>query len=68
MDINRIQGFLTEENKKKNFDRIQVNFDINTFQGNQAQRFDILDVRSFLIASQHIQVKIEKELEGIFYE
>jgi len=46
-DINRVQGNLKIDSKIKEFDRIELKFDINTFQGIQDYRFSIDDLNDF---------------------
>ena len=67
-DVNRIQGVLSSEGSDVNFDRIEIKFDINTFQGNTDQRFDYKDVSPFLNLANDLKNEIEKELKSTFYE
>ncbi len=46
-EINRIQGQLKINSKIEEFDRIELRFDINTFQGNQDYRFLYDDFTDF---------------------
>jgi len=46
-EINRVQGNLKINSKIEEFDRIELKFDINTFQGNQDYRFNIDDFNNF---------------------
>ncbi len=46
-EVNRIQGQLKISSKIEEFDRIELKFDINTFQGNQDYRFESDDFTSF---------------------
>ena len=46
-EVNRIQGQLKINSKVEKFDRIELKFDINTFQGNQDYRFESDDFKSF---------------------
>ncbi|MGA2463721.1 MAG: hypothetical protein ABSH06_05135 [Thermodesulfobacteriota bacterium] len=45
--VSRIQGDLKEEGGSVSFDRIQVQFDINTHQSNREPRFDMAHVNAF---------------------
>lgn len=48
-DINRVQANLKDKmNRSKNIDRIEVGYDINTYQKNMSPRFGINDVEKFL--------------------
>ncbi|MBL7095562.1 hypothetical protein ISS22_16535 [candidate division KSB1 bacterium] len=46
-EINRVQGNLKINSKIEEFDRVELKFDINTFQGNQEFRFSINDIEDF---------------------
>ncbi|MHA1789464.1 MAG: hypothetical protein ACTSXT_09575 [Candidatus Helarchaeota archaeon] len=46
-EINRIQGRLKIDSEIKDFDRIELKFDINTFQNNQDYRFEQNDLVDF---------------------
>jgi len=47
-DINRIQGIRQEKTTAKEFDCIEIGFDINTFQKNTKQRFQFNDAEVFM--------------------
>lgn len=67
-DINRVQMKLLRDIESVSFDRIQIGFDINTYQSNTALRFCADDVRLFLNVaiqkSQDIMTEIESKLNG----
>jgi hypothetical protein len=67
-DINRKQGTLSKDDKSVQFDRIQLSFDINTFQGNVTQRFDDEDLPSFLITAKELVDEIMIQLKDSIYE
>lgn len=67
-EINRIQGSLMNQIGGPPFDRIEIGFDINTFQGNTSQRFIAKDMDKFLKYANTISKKITKEIGGILYE
>ena len=46
-DIKRVKGQLNINSKKTEVDRIELNFDLNTFQGNTEYRFDYSDFKNF---------------------
>jgi len=46
-EINRVQGNLKIKSKIEKFDRIELKFDINTYQGNQDYRFYLEDFKDF---------------------
>lgn len=46
-EINRVQGNLIINSKIEEFDKVELKFDINTFQGNQEYRFGIEDLNNF---------------------
>lgn len=49
-EINRVQGNLKINSKLEEFDRIELKFDVNTFQGNQEFRFSIKDIEEFYLS------------------
>jgi hypothetical protein len=65
LDLNRIQITHNFEHQPVPFDGIEIGFDINTYQGNSAQRFSIDDVRPFLSESFSINNNIETSLQEI---
>jgi hypothetical protein len=46
--INRIQGLLQTVTESQPFDRIEIKFDINTYQNNKIPRFNLGDIDIFL--------------------
>ena len=46
-EINRVQGNLKIKSKIEEFDRIELKFDINTYQGNQDYRFNLGNFEEF---------------------
>lgn len=67
-DISRKQGSLFEEDKRVQSDRIELGFDINTFQGNVNQRFDENDLGSFLRMANDLAENIIDQLRGFIDE
>ncbi|MBD3267529.1 hypothetical protein GF373_12750 [bacterium] len=61
-DINRIQGEFTDENVSKPFDRIEIGFDINTYQLNKKQRFNLKEIELFLDKVIPISQQISLEI------
>jgi len=61
-DINRRQGQLAKESSLVPFDRLEISFDINTYQGNTDQRFGVDDVGPFLTQALTLSRKIQKEI------
>jgi hypothetical protein len=57
-DINRLKGSLKINSKIQEIDRVELKFDINTFQGNTEYRFSLEDIGIFL----EEVTKIEKQL------
>jgi hypothetical protein len=60
--INRVQGSLKRLEDYKPFDRIEIGFDINTFQKNMTPRFNSSDVGVFLGQAVTISQRILKEI------
>lgn len=58
-DIKRVKGHIQINSKKTEIDRIELNFDLNTFQGNTEYRFDSSDFTSFA----DLTYKLESELK-----
>lgn len=54
-EVNRIRGKLKIESKQKQIDRVQLKFDINTFQGNSEYRFSNEEIESFYAVSNKIE-------------
>lgn len=63
-NVKRTKGNLIIESKKTEVDRIELHFDINTFQGNTDYRFELDQIDSFLKQA----VTIEKELKNEYLE
>jgi hypothetical protein len=65
-DINRVQGTIVRKTEPLSFDRIEIGFDINTYQENTALRFTADHVGLFLQeavkTSQDIMGEIERAL------
>jgi hypothetical protein len=62
-DLSRVQGDFTELAESVRFDRIKVEFDINTFQGNVNQRFDEQSVSDFFPIALHLRSELLSEVE-----
>lgn len=67
LDVNRIQGFLGTPPGILPFDRIELGFDINTFQGNVETRFDTDTVQPFIHFAHGMEKASVESLEGVFY-
>jgi hypothetical protein len=65
LNINRIKLIRNSDDKPKPYDRIEVGFDINTFQGNTSQRFSVADVICFLNEAAAIKNTLEESLQEI---
>ena len=63
--INRIKGQLTHPTTVLELDRIEINFDINTFHGNKDYRFDKDSIASFYDETTKIRGQLLSELEGL---
>jgi len=67
-DINRVQGTIARDTGPLSFDRIEIGFDINTYQENTIPRFTTNHVGLFLREavkqSQNIMVEIKGKLNG----
>jgi hypothetical protein len=64
--INRIQGSFKRIEKPQPFDRIEIGFDINTYQENKTARFKSSDVDVFLNQAVTISQRILDEMGGLF--
>jgi hypothetical protein len=60
--INRIQGLLRALAESQPFDRIEITFDINTYQNNKTPRFNAGDVGVFLNQAVTISQRILNEI------
>jgi hypothetical protein len=67
-DVNRIKGTIEETAGPVEIDRIQICFDINTYQGNEDQRFNLEDIQPFLHEALQTRQRILTELEGTLNE
>ncbi len=67
-DISRIQGSFKEKEGFQRFDRIEVGFDINTYQKNITVRFALEDIGNFLTQAIKISERIQKEIGDKFNE
>jgi hypothetical protein len=65
--INRTRGKLADLAGLLPFDRIEIKFDINTFQGNTDTRFGIESVSPFLQSALELRARLIRELEVHFY-
>jgi len=62
-DINRVQGTIQRDGEPVPFDRIEIAFDINTYQENTDQRFGVGDIGFFLKVAVEKSKEILKEIE-----
>lgn len=67
IEIARVQGVLNINNGLAPFDRIEIGFDINTFQENNSQRFTPNSIAPFLTDSNAIQNELESSLKELLY-
>ncbi len=63
-DINRVQGELMKDTEPIPIDRIQIGFDINTYQGNTDLRFNADHVGLFLQKAIEQSQTIMDEIQG----
>lgn len=63
-EIKRTKGTLNINSKVENIDRVELHFDINTYQGNTDYRFDYKLFESFL----DVAYKLETELKAEYLE
>lgn len=61
--INRLQGQMANPDGFLAFDRIEVGFDINTFQGNLESRFDSASISDFYIKAVDLRGSLFNELK-----
>jgi len=64
--INRIQGLLQTVPESQPFDRIEIKFDINTYQNNKTPRFNSGDVGVFLNQAVMISQLLLDEIGELF--
>ena len=62
-DINRIQSLLKEKTEEKEVSRLEIGFDINTFQNNKKGRFQLNDAEEFMQNAETISHRLLTELE-----
>ncbi len=67
-DISNVQDLFSAGKDSKPIDKIQIVMDINTFQGNRAQRFTPDHVGPFLNRAMMLADNIEKDIEDLIYE
>ena len=67
LDINKVQLLTLEGIKNIPEDRIELGFDINTYQLNQSQRFDSDDVTPFISSAEKIMKEIEQDIQKVIY-
>lgn len=67
-DISRVQGEMVQNNQVSEFDRIGIDFDINTLAENQTGRFNYSPIHEFLIASAKTRDEIMKQVELIIFD
>lgn len=60
-EMNRVQGNLKIDSKIEKFDRIELKFDINTFQENQEYRFSLDDLNIFYSEVSNWEEKLLNE-------
>lgn len=63
-DIGRVRGSIRLKDSNVSIDRIQVSFDINTFQLNTSPRFGREDITSFLESAVSITEQISGQLQS----
>ena len=61
-NVNRISGQLITNNELVDIDRIEIAFDINTFQGNKDTRFTADNIEPFFRKSLGIREEILEQL------
>ncbi len=60
-EINRIKGTLNINSKVENIDRVELHFDLNTFQGNTDYRFNYDLYNSFLDVACNLESELKTE-------
>jgi hypothetical protein len=58
-ELNRIKGNLKINSKNEDIDRVELRFDINTYQGTTDFRFELKDVSSFIDEAYNIEDKLK---------
>lgn len=64
-EINRVNGNLMIKAKNEPVDRIELSFDINTFQGNSEYRFTKDDIKSFYNSIAKLETSTKAEYKQI---
>jgi len=64
-DIGRIRGKQITPDGAKDVDRIDIGFDINTFQENKEQRFVFSDAKEFLEKTVELSERLLDDFEGM---
>lgn len=59
--VNRVKGNLLVNSKMEKIDRIELQFDINTYQGNNEYRFEQVHLKSFFTQVSDLEEEIKKE-------
>lgn len=59
--IKRTKGNLTIESEKTEVDRLELHFDINTFQGNTDYRFEAKEIASFLNQAASVEQDLREK-------
>lgn len=62
--IKRLQGRMAQPSGFMPFDRIQLLFDINTFQATMEPRFDIEAVSDFFLKAADLRATLLKQMEN----
>ena len=62
--INRIQGTFIDDGLGKQFDRIEVAFDINTLSERVDERFDVVLLADFVAEAIEIRSRIIDQIES----
>jgi len=60
-ELNRIKGNLIINSKNEIIDRVELRFDINTYQGTTDFRFELKDLFSFVDEAYNIESKLQKD-------
>jgi hypothetical protein len=67
-NLSRVQGHMILNNAPKEFDRVKVDFDINTVAQNNNSRFTLKSVEEFLEQAVNTQSSLISEVEGVISE
>jgi len=60
-ELNRIKGNLKINSKNEVIDRVELRFDINTYQGITDYRFELKDLAAFIDEANKIETKLKKD-------